>query len=331
MRIAVDGMGGDNAPQEIVAGAIEAARAYNFEIVLVGDQNLLRSELEKHRNVPKGVRIHHAGSFIRMDESAALSVRKKKDASIAICADLAKEGLVDAIVTAGHTGAAVVACTLKLRLLEGVERPGIGILFPTLGTPTFLIDVGANIDVKPAHLLQYAIMGDVYFRYLLRKNRPSIGILNIGEEASKGTEFIKEAHQLLNKSQIHFIGNVEGRDIFNGKVDIVVCDGFVGNVVLKVAESIADVVGKLLKAKIKESWISMVGALLAKPAFDALRKEVDYAEYGGAPLLGINGTCIISHGSSNARAIRNAIRVAGEFVKYEINQHIMESIQNVKE
>lgn len=331
MRIAIDGMGGDNAPQEIVAGAIEAARAYNFEIVLVGDQNLLRSELEKHRNVPKGVRIHHAGSFIRMDESAALSVRKKKDASIAICADLAKEGLVDAIVTAGHTGAAVVACTLKLRLLEGVERPGIGILFPTLGTPTFLIDVGANIDVKPAHLLQYAIMGDVYFRYLLRKNRPSIGILNIGEEESKGTEFIKEAHQLLNKSQVHFIGNVEGRDIFNGKVDIVVCDGFVGNVVLKVAESIADVVGKLLKAKIKESWISMVGALLAKPAFDALRKEVDYAEYGGAPLLGINGTCIISHGSSNARAIRNAIRVAGEFVKYEINQHIMESIQNVQE
>ena len=331
MRIAVDGMGGDNAPQEIVAGAIEAARAYNFEIVLVGDQNLLRSELEKHRNVPKGVRIHHAGSFIRMDESAALSVRKKKDASVSICADLAKEGLVDAIVTAGHTGAAVVACTLKLRLLEGVERPGIGILFPTLGTPTLLIDVGANIDVKPTHLLQYAIMGDVYFRYLLRKNRPSIGILNIGEEESKGTEFIKEAHQLLNKSQVHFIGNVEGRDIFNGKVDIVVCDGFVGNVVLKVAESIAHVVGKLLKAKIKESWISMVGALLAKPAFDALRKEVDYAEYGGAPLLGINGTCIISHGSSNARAIRNAIRVAGEFVKYEINQHIMESIQNVQE
>ncbi|MGH7197685.1 MAG: phosphate acyltransferase PlsX [Candidatus Omnitrophota bacterium] len=331
MRIAVDGMGGDNAPHEIVAGAIEAARAYNFEIVLVGDQSLLRSELEKHRNVPKGVRIHHAGSVIRMDESAALSVRKKKDASVAICADLAKENLVDAIVTAGHTGAAVVACTLKLRLLEGVERPGIGILFPTLGTPTFLIDVGANIDVKPAHLLQYAIMGDVYFRYLLRKNRPSIGILNIGEEASKGTEFIKEAHQLLNKSQIHFIGNVEGRDIFNGKVDIVVCDGFVGNVVLKVAESIADVVGKLLKAKIKESWISMAGAMLAKPAFDALRKEVDYAEYGGAPLLGINGTCIISHGSSNARAIRNAIRVAGEFVKYEINQHILESIQNVQE
>ena len=191
MRIAVDGMGGDNAPQAIVEGAIEAARAYDFRIVLVGDQNLLRSELEKHKDVPKTISIHHAGSFIRMDESAAISIRKKKDSSISICADLAKEGVVDAIVTAGHTGAAVVASTLKLRLLEGIERPGIGILFPTLGTPTFLIDVGANIDTKPIHLIQYAIMGDVYFRYILRKNRPSIGILNIGEEETKGTEYIK--------------------------------------------------------------------------------------------------------------------------------------------
>jgi glycerol-3-phosphate acyltransferase PlsX len=331
MRIAVDGMGGDNAPQEIVAGAVLAAREYGFRIVLVGDQNLLRSELEKHKDVPSSVSVHHAGSFVRMDESATAAIRKKKDASISICADLAKEGVVDAIVTAGHTGAAVVASTLKLRLLEGVDRPGIGILFPTLTTPTFLIDVGANIDVKPIHLYQYAIMGDVYFRYILRKNRPSIGILNIGEEETKGTEYVKEAHQLLNKSRLHFIGNVEGRDIFNGRVDIVVCDGFVGNVVLKVSESIADVIGKLLKQEMKKSPITMAGALLAKPAFDALKKEVDYSEYGGAPLLGIEGTCIISHGSSNARAIKNAIRVASEFVKYEINQHIIESVRHSKE
>lgn len=331
MRIAVDGMGGDNAPQAIIAGALEAARDYDFRIVIVGDQNLLRSELEKHKGVPKNVSIHHAGSFVRMDESAVSSIRKKKDASISICIDLAREGVVDAIVTAGHTGAAVVASTLKLRLLEGIERPGIGILFPTLGTPTFLIDVGANIDTKPIHLVQYAMMGDVYFRYILRKNRPSIGILNIGEEETKGTDYIKEAHQLLNKSQLHFIGNVEGRDIFNGTVDIVVCDGFVGNVVLKVSESIADVVGKLLKAELKRNVITMLGALIAKPAFDALRKEVDYSEYGGAPLLGINGTCIISHGSSNARAIKNAIRVASEFVKYEINQHILEAVRSIKE
>ena len=331
MRVALDGMGGDDAPRSVVEGAIQAAREYDFKIVLVGDRNLLQSELDKHRNVPKNVSIHHAGSFVRMDESAAISIRKKKDASVAVCTDLIKDGTVDAMVTAGHTGAAVVACTLKLRLLEGIERPGIGILFPTLGTPTFLIDVGANIDTKSAHLLQYALMGDVYFRYILRKNRPSVGILNIGEEESKGTEFIKEAHQLLNKSRLHFIGNVEGRDIFNGRVDIVVCDGFVGNVVLKVSESIADVIGKLLKQKLKESPITQFGALLAAPAFKALKKEIDYAEQGGAPLLGINGTCIICHGSSNARAIKNAIRVSGEFVKYEINQHILEAIRNSKE
>ena len=331
MRIALDGMGGDNAPQAIVAGAVEAARAYDVKIILVGDQSLLRTELEKHRNVSKNISIHHAGSFVRMDESAVLAIRKKKDASISICADLAKEGIVDAIVTAGHTGAAVVAATLKLRLLEGIERPGIGILLPTLGTPTLLIDVGANIDPKPIHLYQYAVMGDVYFRYILRKNRPSVGILNIGEEESKGTDYIKEAHQLLNKSKLHFIGNVEGRDIFNGSVDIVVCDGFVGNVVLKVSESIAGVIGKLLKAQLKKSFVTRLGALLAKPAFDALKKECDYSEYGGAPLLGVDGNCIISHGSSDARAIKNAIRVASEFVKYEINQHILEAVRNTPE
>ena len=328
MRIALDGMGGDDAPRSVVAGAIEAAREHDFRIVIVGDQNLLQSELEKHKNVPKSISVHHAGSFVRMDESAAISIRKKRDASVAVCADLIKDGVVDAMVTAGHTGAAVVACTLKLRLLEGIERPGIGILFPTLGTPTLLLDVGANIDVKPSHLLQYAHMGDVYFRYIMRKNRPSVGVLNIGEEESKGTEILKEAHQLLTKSSLNFIGNVEGRDIFNGKVDIVVCDGFVGNVVLKVAESIADVIGKLLKQKLKESPVTQLGALLAKPAFNALKKEIDYAEQGGAPLLGVNGTCIICHGSSNARAIKNAIRVCGEFVKYEINNHIMDAVRN---
>ncbi len=331
MRVAIDGMGGDNAPQAIVEGAILAAKEYDYRIILVGDQTVLRSELEKHTNVPKNITIHHAGSFVRMDESAAISIRKKKDASISVCADLHKEGEVDAIVTAGHTGAAVVACTLKLRLLEGIDRPGIGILFPTLKSPTLLIDVGANIDTKPFHMFQYAMMGDVYFRYILRKNRPSVGILNIGEEETKGTEYIKEAHQLLNKSRLHFVGNVEGRDIFNGTVDIVVCDGFVGNVVLKVSESIADVVGKLLKQELKKTPITMLGAFLAKPAFDALRKEVDYSEYGGAPLLGIDGTCIISHGSSNARAIKNAVRVAGQFVKHEINQHILEAMQSLKE
>ena len=331
MRVALDAMGGDAAPKSVVEGAVLAAREYGYRIVLVGDQTLIQSELEKYKNVPSTISIHHAGSFVRMDESAAISIRKKKDASVSVCAQLMREGVVDAIVTAGHTGAAVVACTLKNRLLEGIERPGIGILFPTLGTPTLLLDVGANIDTKPLHFYQYALMGDVYFRYIVRKSRPSIGILNIGEEESKGTEYIKEAHQLLSKSRLHFIGNVEGRDIFNGRVDIVVCDGFVGNVVLKVSESIADVIGKLLKQELNKSAMTKLGALLAKPAFNALKKEVDYAEQGGAPLLGINGTCIICHGSSNARAIKNAVRVSSEFVKYEINQHIVEAVRNSKE
>ena len=331
MRVALDAMGGDDAPGSIVAGAVLAAREYDHQIILVGDQSLVASELEKHKNVPKTISIHHSGSFVRMDESATIAIRKKKDASVSVCAELMREKVVDAMVTAGHTGAAVVACTLKNRLLEGVERPGIAILFPTLGTPTLLLDVGANIDVKPIHLYQYALMGDVYFRYIMRKSRPSVGILNIGEEESKGTDYIKEAHQLLSKSRLHFIGNVEGRDIFNGRVDIVICDGFVGNVVLKVSESIADVIGKLLKQELKKSPMTILGSLLAKPAFDALKKEVDYAEQGGAPLLGINGTCIISHGSSNARAIKNAVRVSAEFVKYEINQHIMDAIKSSSE
>jgi glycerol-3-phosphate acyltransferase PlsX len=321
-------MGGDYAPTEIVAGAIEAARLSPLRLILVGDQNLIHSELEKYPGVPSTITVHHAGSFVRMDESAASSIRKKKDASISICADLVKDGAADAIVTAGHTGAAVVACTLKLRLLEGVERPGIGTFLPTLGSPVFLIDAGANIDPKPIHFYQYALMGDVYVRYIMRKNRPTVGILNIGTEESKGTEIIKEAYHMLSKSQLHFIGNVEGRDIFSGRVDVVICEGFVGNVVLKVSESVADVIGKLLKRELKKNIFTKLGALLSKPAFDALRKEVDYSEYGGAPLLGICGNCIISHGSSNAHAIKNAIRVASELVRSEVNHHIVEAVKN---
>lgn len=327
MKITVDGMGGDHAPQVVAAGAVEAAREWDFEIILVGDEPLLRAELKKHGKVPQNLSVRHAGSFVRMDESAAIAIRKKKDASISVCADMVKEGAADAIVTAGHTGAAVVASTLKLRLLEGVERAGIGVLFPTLTTPTFLIDAGANLDTKAVNLYQYAVMGETYYRTLLKKEKPSVGILNVGEEETKGMEYIKEAGRLLGQSRLHFIGNVEGRDIFRGSVDIVVCDGFVGNVVLKVSESIGDVAGRLLKMELKKSWVRMLGALLAKPAFEALKKKMDYSEYGGAPLLGIDGICIISHGSSNVKAIKNAIRVASEFVKHEVNQHIVEAIR----
>jgi len=328
MRIAVDAMGGDRGPQVVVEGAVQAAREYGDEMILVGQEDLVRAELAKFRRLPPTVHVKHAGSVIAMHESPSQSVRRKKDASICVAADLVKEGLADAVVTAGNTGAAVAATTLKLRLLEGIDRPGIGIAFPTLEGPSFLIDVGANIETKPVHYYQYACMGDVYFRYILHKERPKIGILNIGEETTKGTEAIRDAHEILKRSKLNFIGNVEGRDIFNGTVDVIVCDGFVGNVVLKVAESIGETIGRLLKEKLKKNYVTMMGALLTRSAFKSLKKDVDYAEYGGAPLLGIRGTCIIAHGSSNPKAIKNAIRVAGEYVRCRINEHILQENQS---
>ena len=327
MKIAIDAMGGDHAPRVVVEGALLAAKELGVELILVGDETAVKRELDLLGGQPKNVSIRHAGSVIAFNEPAAQSVRRKKDASICIATDLVKAGEADALVTAGHTGAAVAATTLKLRLLEGIERPGIGIAFPTLKNPVFLIDVGANIETKPIHLYQYAEMGEIYMRDILGVKKPSIGILNVGEEDSKGTEHIKEAHQLLEKSRLNFIGNVEGRDIFTGKCDVIVCDGFVGNVVLKVAESITEVIGMLLKKELKKNYLTILGAVLSKSAFSALKQKVDYAEYGGAPLLGINGTCIISHGSSNPKAIKNAIRVASEAVAREVNKHILQELE----
>ena len=328
MKIAVDAMGGDHGPGVIVEGAIQAARELDCDIVLVGREEVIQKELARWGRVPKNISVRHAGTVIEMNEPAAQSVRRKKDASICVATDLAKTGEVDAIITAGHTGAAVAATTLKLRLLEGIDRPGIGITFPTLKGPSFLIDVGANIETKPIHLYQYACMADVYVRYVLGKRNPTVGILNVGEETSKGTDLIRDTHPLLKKSKLNFVGNVEGRDIFNGKVDIIVSDGFVGNVVLKVAESIADVAGQLLKRNLKKNFITLMGALLSQSAFKAFKRQVDYAEYGGAQLLGIRGTCIICHGRSNPKAIKNAIRVAGESVRCKINEHILTENQS---
>ncbi len=328
MRIAIDAMGGDNAPRSIVEGAVAAAKLWDHEIVLVGQTQVIEAELKHIGRIPSNVSIVEAPEVIEMNEPAAHSVRRKKKASICVAADLAKQGKVDAVVTAGHTGAAVAAMTLKLRLLDGIDRPGIGIAFPTLKGASFLIDVGANIETKPLHYYQYGFMGTVYSRYILHKENPTVGILNIGEEISKGTDDIKEAHEILRKSNLNFVGNVEGRDIFNGTTDIVLCDGFVGNVVLKVAESISDVIGKILKKNLKKNYLTMMGALLTRSAFMALKREVDYAEYGGAQLLGVKGTCIISHGSSNPKAIRNAIRVAAEAIENRINDHIVAENQS---
>ena len=331
IRIALDAMGSDNAPFADVEGAVLAAREFDYEIILVGNEDLIKKELEKHKPVPSNISVHHASEVIGMHEQPVLSVRRKKDASIVVLGNLAKEKKADAIVSAGNTGAMVCAATLKCRLLKGIERAGIGIVMPTLKGPMVMIDAGANIDAKSSHLLQYGIMASAYSEYILNKKSPRVGLLNVGEEESKGTGFLKEAYGLLESSGLNFIGNVEGRDFFIGDCDIIVCDGLVGNVALKVTEAVAYAFGEMLKKELKRSLLSAVGAVLAKNAFASMKKRLDYTEYGGAPLLGIDGVCIIGHGSSNSKAIKNAIRVAGEEVVKNVNQHIMESITARKE
>lgn len=326
MRIAVDAMGGDYAPQATVEGAVLAAREFNVQVVLVGDDNSIQAQLKRHGGKPASIAIQHASEVVGMHESPALSIRRKRDSSIQVAVELAHRGVVDAIITAGNTGAAVAATTLTWRMLEGIERPGISIVFPTLKGPCMLIDAGANIDAKPEHLLQYGIMGDVYCRYVFGMTQPRIGLVNIGEEETKGTEFLKETHRLLTQSHLHFIGNVEGKGLFDGSCDVVVCDGVIGNVVLKVSESVAETVGVLLKQELRRSPMTILGAMLSRSAFRAIKKRTDYSEFGGAPLLGVNGRCIVSHGRSSPKAIKNAIRAASNFVSLAVNQHIEEAL-----
>ncbi len=327
MRIAIDAMGGDKAPYINIEGAVMAAREFGYDIVLVGDNTIIQQELfKKGVNAPKSISVCHASEVIGMDEPAALSVRRKRDSSVNVGARLLRDGKVDAFVSAGNTGAVVCAVALRMGLLKGVHRPGISMIYPTLKDLCLLIDVGANINPKPEHLLQYGIMGDTLQRYLLNKKVVKVGLLNVGGEEAKGTDFIKETHRLLNSSALKFIGNVEGGDIYTGEYDVIVCDGFVGNVVLKVSESLAHTLSIFLKRKLKEGIITQIGAFLSMPAFNALKKEIDYSEYGGAPLLGVNGVTIIGHGGSSAKAIKNAIREAAAFVELQINQHIMDAI-----
>ncbi|MDP3803996.1 MAG: phosphate acyltransferase PlsX [Candidatus Omnitrophota bacterium] len=327
MRIVLDAMGGDNAPAVEAEGAIRAVEEFGHEVILVGDESRIAEELKKYGHTDK-ISIEHASSVIEMHEPAAISVRRKRDSSIVVGIDLLKKGKADAFVSAGNTGAVVCAASLFLRLLPGIERPGIAIIMPSIAGTSLIIDVGANINPKPIHLLQYGIMADAYSRYILHKPSPTVGLLSVGEEESKGTEFIKEAHTLLSESKLNFIGNIEGRDIYAGKADVILCDGFVGNVILKISESVADTIMQLLRQEIKSSIIATVGAALSSSAFGVLKKKMDYSEYGGAPLLGVDGRCIISHGSSTVKAIKNAIRVAAEFVAQDVNKHIIEELES---
>jgi len=328
MKIAVDAMGGDNAPHTVVAGAVQAAQEYGVGIILVGIEQLVQAELKKHpyaQTLP--IEVRNATEVVDMLDSPATVFRRKKDSSIRVANELVKNGEAVAVISAGHTGAAMATSLFVLGKLEGVERPAIAVFMPTIKGTSIILDMGANVDCKPNHLLQFAIMGDAYAKYLLKNPNPCVGLLSIGEEETKGNELTKETFKLLTETSLNFIGNVEGRDVMSGKADVVVCDGFIGNVVLKTAEAVVESIGAILKENIGSSLVRKTGYLLMRPAFRALKRKMDYAEYGGAPLVGINGISIISHGRSSDRAIKNAIRVASELAKSEINKHIHEDIE----
>jgi len=328
MRIAVDAMGGDYAPREIVLGALKAARelASVKHIYLVGDRAAIERELVDQGELPGNLEIYHASEAVAMDESPAQAVRRKKDSSIGRAIDLVKHGDADAVVSAGNTGAVVVAAQLKLRTLKGVERPAIAAVLPTANRPAVLTDAGATIDCTPKMLTQFGIMGNVYARMILGTEKPKVGLLSIGGEDIKGNEITKEAFKQLNASGLNFVGNVEGHDVFEGETDVVVCDGFVGNVVLKTGESVCVAIGHWMKQEFTRTPIRILGAMLLTGATKAMKRRLDPESYGGAPLLGVNGVCIITHGSSSSRAIYHAVRVAGESVHHHLNEVIIREI-----
>lgn len=330
MKVAIDAMGGDLAPREIVLGAIEAVKELDCEIVLVGDENKIAPLLAEYNNSVSETKIsiHHASEVIEMHEHPGAAVRKKKDASVVVATRLVKERQCDVVISAGSTGAAVAAALFGLGRIKGIERPTIATPIPNLTGATMLLDSGANVDSKPIHLVQSAIMGSIYAQYILNIDNPRVGLLNIGEEETKGNEQTLATYPLLKELHtINFIGNVEGRDIPKGTVDVVVCDGFVGNVVLKLGEGLASTIMQLIKEAVKNSGIlTKLASIMVLPALKGLKKKLDYAEYGGAPLLGVDGGFIICHGSSKAKAIKNAIRVAKEFTEQKVVEHIRENI-----
>jgi glycerol-3-phosphate acyltransferase PlsX len=334
MKVALDAMGGDHAPAVNIGGAIDALRYYPKlqHLYLVGDQEVLAVECRKQGldlSDPR-VSIVHAPETIGMAEPGAKTVRRKKQSSISIAMDMVKEGRAEAFVSAGNTGAAVAAATLKLRTLPGVDRAGIATALPNEFGLCHILDAGANPEAKPEHLVAYAIMGTAFSRNVLGVRNPKVGLMSNGEEDEKGTAFTKETFKLLKQTPgIHFIGNVEGRDLFETELDVVLCDGFVGNIVLKSVEATAKAVSKWLKTEIKGNPLRLCGAVLAQGAFKALKEKSSYETYGGSPLLGVNGVVIIAHGSSTALAVRNAIRVGMETVENRVNSRIEEALASI--
>jgi len=321
-RIAVDGMGTDAAPAPEVEGAILAARAGYAEVLLVGPRDSLKREVEQRGGRGLPIEFVHASEAVTMQDAAAKAFRRKRDSSMRVAARLVREGKADGMISAGNTGAVMTTAKITLGVLEGVDRPALAQVFPTSKrTTAVLLDVGANVDCKPQHLEQFAVMGGVYYRVIFGVAKPRVGLLSIGEEEHKGNDLTRDAYTLL-KELPGFVGNVEGQDLYNGRVDVVVCDGFIGNVALKISEGLVEAVSSLLKEALSSTLSSKVGYVLARKAFQNFKKRVDYSEYGGAPLLGVHGVCIICHGGSNTNAIKNAIRVAAEFAEGKVNEKI---------
>lgn len=324
LTIAVDAMGGDHAPRPEVEGAVRAARSLGVRVILVGHEDAVRPELAQHpehQSLP--IEIQHASERITMEDSAAKAVRSKRDSSLRVASRLVRDGIAQGFVTAGNTGAVMATAKMVQGVVPGVDRPALAGVFPTLsGSPAVMIDVGANVDCSVRMLAQFAVMGEMYSRLILHKQDPRVGLLSIGEEEHKGNEMTRSATPLLKSLRLNFIGNVEGRDVYTGKVDVIVCDGFTGNVALKVSEGLVEMIKNMLHESLEATITRKIGYVLSRTAFTDFKRRVDYSEYGGAPLLGVRGVCIICHGRSNANAIRNAIRVAAEFASGNINQRI---------
>jgi len=341
--IALDAMGSDRAPKPEIEGAILAARQYGMRVLLVGPEEVVKMELDRHPAAARlPIQIVHASEFITMEDKVD-AIRAKRDSSMRVGLRMVREGQAAGFVTAGNTGAAMATAKVVLGAVPGVDRPALAAVFPTApGNPAMLLDVGANVDCTPQNLEQFAVMGDVYFRAMYGntvgdmhgkrpgKTGPRVGLLSIGEEESKGNALTLESFQLLKQLPLNFVGNVEGRDLYNGKVDVIVADGFVGNVALKISEGVANLVRTVLKESLKATITAQVGALLSRSAFTDFKKRLDHTEYGGAPLLGVKGACIITHGSSNANAIKNAVRVAAEFSERGINGSIERGLAAVR-
>ena len=332
VTIAVDALGGDKAPGPEVEGAIRAVRELECRVLLVGDGPTVQRALDAHGASPDlPIEVIHAAERITMDDHAARAARVKKESSMHVCARLVSAGRADGFISAGNTGACMAIAKMVLGKVPGVDRPALSGVFPThKGTPVVVLDVGANVDCEPRMLQQFALMGEVYSRFVLKIRRPRVGLLSIGEEEHKGNALTREATPLLKAMAINFTGNVEGGDLFSGNVDVIVCDGFVGNVALKVSEGLSEMIRNMLRESLKATVSGKIGYALSRSAFKDFKKRTDYAEYGGAPLLGVKGVCIICHGRSDANAIKNAIRVAAEFVSSGMNQRIEEGLRDFR-